>query len=139
MSSDSGRRAMRYLAATLSAGAAVVYVLIGFEVIKVVDHNPPDMPSLLPFGLLSGGAFLLGAVLLLLFDRRILWLLGGLFQVGAIAMYFVVAPQRDPSYEPWGIGLKVVEVGLLVSLGYLAIRPSRGARLHEAAIRRIAQ
>jgi len=137
MSGDPGRRAIRYLAAALSAAAAAVYVLIGLEVIRVVDTNPPDMPSLLPFGLLSGGAFLLGAVLLVLFDRRILWVLGGLFQVGAIVMYFAVAPQRDPSYEPWGIGLKLVEVALLVALGYLAMRTPRVNRLQGAAIRRI--
>lgn len=122
MFSDTGRRTIRYLAALLAAGAAVVYVLIGFEVIKVVETKSADMPSLLPFGLLSGGAFLLGAILLVLFDRRILWIAGGLFQVLAIVMYVAVAPQRDPSYEPWGIGLKVVEVVLLAALVYLATR-----------------
>ncbi len=136
MTRDSGRRAIRYTAALLAAGAALVYVLIGFEVIRVVDTNPPDMPSMLGFGLASGGAFLLGAVLLLLFDRRVLWILGGLFQVMAIAMYFAVAPQRDPSFEPWGIGLKVIQAVLLVALAWLALRPSQPAR-RVAAIRRI--
>jgi uncharacterized membrane protein len=134
MSSDPGRRLIRYGAALLAAGAAVVYVLIGFEVIKVIDTKSPDMVSLLPFGLLSGGAFLLGAILLFLFDRRILWIAGGLFQVFAIAMYVAVAPQRDPSYEPWGIGLKVAQAILLVALVYLATRRPR-APMHAAARR----
>ncbi len=136
MSIDRGRRTIRYLAAVLSAGIAAVYLLIGFDVIKVVDTNPPDMPSLLPFGLMSGAAFLLGAILLAVFDRRILWTLGGLFQVAVIAMYVAVAPQRDPSYEAWGIGLKVVQAILLLALVYLAVRAPRGNRLHGAAIRR---
>jgi hypothetical protein len=127
MSSDARRRAIRYAAAVLSAGAAVVYVLIGFEVISVVDTKAPDMTSMLPFGLVSGSAFLLGAVLLTLFDRRILWILGGLFQVFAIAMYVAVAPQRDPSYEPWGIGLKAVQAILLIALMYLAVIRPRAA------------
>jgi len=133
---DTGRRVVRYLAALLSGGAAVVYLLIGFEMIRVVDVNPSDMPSMLPFGLAAGGAFLLGAVLLLLFDRRLLWILGGLFQVMAIVMYFAVAPQRDPSFEPWGIGLKVIQAMLLVALAWLALRPSQAGR-RVAAIRRI--
>ena len=133
---DTGRRVVRYLAAFLSAGAAVVYLLIGFEVIRVVDIKPTDMSSMLGFGLASGGAFLLGAVLLLLFDRRALWVLGGIFQVMAIVMYFAVAPQRDPSFEPWGIGLKVIQAVLLVALAWLALRPSQAGR-RVAAIRRI--
>ncbi len=103
MSSDLGRRLIRYLAALLAAGAAVVYLLIGFDVVRVVDDPSTDGAGLLPFGLLSGGAFLLGAILLTLFDRRILWVAGGLFQVFAIAMYVAVAPQRHPAYEPWGL------------------------------------
>lgn len=139
MSSDPGRRLIRYGAALLAAGAAVVYLLIGVDVIKVVDTRSPDMVSLLPFGLLSGGAFLLGAILLFLFDRRILWIAGGLFQVFAIAMYVAVAPQRDPSYEPWGIGLKVVQAVLLLALVYLAARQPRQAGHGVASVRRISQ
>jgi hypothetical protein len=136
MTSDSRRRAIRYLAALLSAGAALVYLLIGFDGIKIVDEAPATGGDLLPFGLLSGAAFGLGAILLVVSDRRVLWILGGLFQVFVIGMYFVVAPQREPAFEPWGIGLKVVQVVLLAALAYLALRQPRSAP-HVTAMRRI--
>jgi hypothetical protein len=63
-------------------------------------------------------AYAFGALLLLIhqFDRRILWILGALLQAGVIAMYFSVAPGREPSFEPWGIAIKVVQVLLLSTL-----------------------
>ncbi len=137
MSSDPGRRLIRYVAALLAAGTAVVYVLIGVGVVKVVNDASADGAGLLPFGLLSGGAFMLGAILLTLFDRRILWIAGGLFQVFAIAMYFAVAPQRDPSFDPWGIGLKVVQGVLLVALVYLVVQRPRTMDRSVSAMRRI--
>ncbi len=132
MSEGGGRRALRYLAAALSIAMAAVYLLIGLEVIKVVDGPSSDAPSMLVFGGLSAAAFVVGAVLLTVFDRRILWALGGLFQIFAIAMYFAVAPQRDPSYEPWGIGLKIGQGVLLLALAYLALRAPAPGRFPTA-------
>ena len=87
---------------------------------------------MLAFGLSAGSAYLLGALLLLLTDRRVPWILGAILQVGVIVMYVNVAPQRTPPYEAWGITIKVLQFALLGLLAYLAIRAPQRA---EAVIR----
>jgi hypothetical protein len=114
------RRLLRILAATAAAGVAIVYFMIGFgfvTVVKVVPNNA-DMFS---FGVPAGCAYLIGVVLLLAFDHRILWVLGVLLQVMTIGMYFAVAPQRDPPFEVWGIVIKIGQVLLLAALASLAL------------------
>jgi hypothetical protein len=99
----------------------VVYGLIGAGVLHVVEGAPEQAPSLVVFGAMAGGAFLLGAVLLLRFDRRMLWWLGAAFQALAIVLYFNVAPQRVPPYEVWGLSLKAAQLALLALLLALAL------------------
>ena len=70
------RRSIRLAAALLSAGCAIVYLMIGFEVVKVVEAPPADGSSMLGFGGPAALAFALGAVLLLTVDRRWVWVLG---------------------------------------------------------------
>jgi hypothetical protein len=120
-SGEGARRRLRRAAAALALANAVVYGLIGTGAVRVVEPAPEGDPSLLLFGVLAGGAFLLGAVLLLSFDRRPLWWLGAAFQALAIVTYFNVAPQRVPSYEVWGLSLKVAQVVLLALLLALAV------------------
>jgi hypothetical protein len=117
------RQAIRYLAAAIAAITAVMYLLIGFGVLHVVDQASPDAPSLLDFGLMAGAAFGLGALLLLTLDNRILWVLGALLQVGVIVMYVVVGQERTPAFEAWGITIKILQVVLLGALLYLALQP----------------
>ncbi|MEJ2218626.1 MAG: hypothetical protein P8099_18715 [Gemmatimonadota bacterium] len=125
---------VRIAAGALALGNAVVYLLIGVGVARVAEAAGGADVSLLAFGLVAGTAFVLGAGLLFFFERRLLWLLGALFQVFAIAMYFVVAPQRTPPYEAWGVSLKVAQVALLVALVYLAsTAASRRASLRGAS------
>lgn len=118
------RYRVRVAAGALALGNAAVYLLIGVGVARVADAAGGSDASLLTFGLLAGTAFVLGAALLFFFDRRFLWLLGALFQLFAIAMYFAVAPQRTPPYEAWGISLKIAQLVLLVALAYLVLRPA---------------
>jgi hypothetical protein len=118
------RHAIRYGAAALSAGCALVYFLIGFGVIYPVEDVPADAPSLLFFGVPAGLAFALGAILLLATDRRWLWVLGAVFQVFVIVAYVAVAEKRDPPYEAWGILLKVAQAAILGALAYLAVQPA---------------
>jgi hypothetical protein len=125
------RRTIRYLAAAIAAITAVVYLLVGFGVLRVVDHASPDAPPLLDFGLMAGAAFGLGALLLLTLDNRILWWLGALLQVGVIVMYVVVGQDRTPAFEIWGIAIKVLQAVLLGALLYLALRPLE--RVDDAA------
>ena len=93
------RRTIRYLAAAIAAVTAVMYLLIGFGVLHVVDEAAADAPPLLDFVLMAGAAFGLDALLLLTLDKRILWVLGALLQVGVIAMYVVVGQQRTPALK----------------------------------------
>ena len=123
------RRLVRYVAAGLAAAVATVYMLIGLSVISVVQVAPGDEASMLAFGLPAAVAFGLGAVLLLATDRRWLWMLGGVLQVLVITMYFVVAPTRVPSFEIWGILIRVAQVTLLIGLIYLAVTRPQPANM----------
>lgn len=120
---DAHRRTIRYAAASLSAATAMLYFGIGLGVLRVVDETTASAPGMFEFGLVSGAAFVLGGILLFAFDRRSLWLLGAVFQVGVIVMYIAVAPQRTPPVELWGILIKVLQATILVALVYLAVRP----------------
>ena len=112
-SADDRRRAARLLAAGLSAATALIYALIGLGVVSVVDETSDRAPDLLTFGLAAGAAYLLGAVLLLAVDNRVLWILGSMLQVGVIAMYVAVASNRTPPFEAWGLTIKVLQLALL--------------------------
>lgn len=116
---------VRLVAAALAFANAVVYALIGAGVARVVADAGAEGVSLAVFGAMAGSAFLLGAVLLVALDNRVAWLLGAAFQLFAIVAYINVAPQRTPSYEPWGIALKAAQVALLVLLAYLALTRAR--------------
>ncbi len=118
------RRRVRLAAAWLSLTDALVYLLIGVQVVRVVEPASADASFMLAFGGLSAAAFLLGAVLLWRFDRRPLWVLGAAFQAFVVLAYFSVAPQRTPPYEFWGVALKVTQLALLAALTYLAVLPT---------------
>jgi hypothetical protein len=97
----------------------VLYLLIALQVIHVADTTGKDSP-LLPM-MAAAAAFWLGAVLLVLVDRWLVRLLGGAVQLVVLIGYFVVAPIRDPSYEAWGLLIKVAQVVILGLLLYLVV------------------
>ncbi|GEM_PF-3348804 len=113
------RRTVRYLAAALAVLTSLIYFLIGFQVLAVLE-DPTDQTV---FGLISGTAFMVGALVILFFDNRLLMGLGALAQAIIIFTYFNLAPEREPNFEMWGITIRVIQVLLLGALGYLAIRP----------------
>jgi len=123
------RQTVRYVAAALAATMALIYFSIGAGVLNVVTPVDGDS-SMLGFGAAAGAAFLLGAALLVAFDRRVLWILGAILQVFVVWGYFAVAPDRTPSFEAWGIALRVIQLPLFAALLYLAVRSasSQGAR-----------
>ncbi|MEJ2292795.1 MAG: hypothetical protein P8Y13_08360 [Deinococcales bacterium] len=129
------RRRVRQAAGVLALANALVYGLIGAGIARVTSDAQGDTSFLWVFGLTAGTAFLLGAILLWAFDRRLLWWLGAAFQVFAIVAYVGVAPQRVPPFEAWGLSLKVAQGVLLVALLHLALtqgaswRASRRARV----------
>lgn len=116
------RRQIRYAAAAVSAATALLYFGIGVGVLKVVDVVSPAAPDMFAFGAPAGAAFALGAILLFAFDRRFLWILGAILQVAVIVMYFVVAPQRTPPFEIWGVVIKLLQATVLAALVYLTMR-----------------
>ena len=128
------RRTIRLGAAVLAAAMAGIYYLIGVGVLHVVEGAQDDPQAMLAFGVPAGTMFLLGAVLLATQDRRVLWVVGAVLQVLVFAMYIQVAPTRTPSYETWGIALRVIEIPLAAALAWLALTGTgpmlslRGAR-----------
>jgi hypothetical protein len=115
------RRTIRYVAAGLAAATALLYLLIGLQIVTVIE-DPTQQPA---FALPAAAVFGLLTVLLLVADRRLLFAGLAVFVGLIIAMYFGVAPQREPQFETWGLLIRVVQVGLVVALGYLAFRPGR--------------
>ena len=116
------RRTIRLAAAGVSATMAVIYYLIGIGLLPVLNEGV-STDGLVVFGAMAGSAFLLGAVLLLEFDRRVFWILGFALQIFVFWGYFSIAPQRDPAFEMWGITLRVLQLPLIALLFYLAVRP----------------
>jgi hypothetical protein len=110
---------------------AAIYFLIGLGVLDV-GGSASDRAFLWVFGALAGGAFLLGAVLLVAVDRRWVWVVGLTFQVFVVWAYLDVSETRTPPFETWGITLRIIQVPLIAALGYLSIR---GPRLSGATVR----
>jgi hypothetical protein len=114
---DHARQIIRFIAAGLAAIIAAIYLMIGFNIITVLD-TPADQV----FGFPAALAYALGIALMIRFDRRIIWILGAVLQVFVVYMYFSLAGQRSPAYEIWGILLRVVQGVLLITLAFLSVR-----------------
>ncbi|HEX7490462.1 MAG TPA: hypothetical protein VF337_02025 [Candidatus Limnocylindrales bacterium] len=52
-------------------------------------------------------------------------MLGSAFMVLVIAAYIVIAPSRQPSFEIWGISLKVAQAVTLLALIGLMVNDRR--------------
>jgi hypothetical protein len=114
------RHLIRRGAAGIAVVMAGIYFLIGIGVLTVVDQQPGD-PSMLVFGAAAASAFLLGAILLIAFDRRILWILGAVLQLFVAWAYFSVAAERVPAFEVWGVTLRILQIPLFAALVWLAL------------------
>jgi hypothetical protein len=115
------RRTVRIVAAALAAATSLIYYLIGLRAVTVLE-NAEDQVA---FGLIAGTAFLVGAVLILVIDSRVMFALGALAQVFIIWMYFELSSERTPSFEVWGVSIRILQALLLGVLAYLAIRGGR--------------
>jgi hypothetical protein len=120
-------RRIELFAAGVAAATAVLYLLIGFEVLYIGEPAEGGAGDILGFGLSSAGAFAVIAALLLFLRRRWAWIAIALFNVATIAMYFAVASVRDPPYEIWGLLIKALQVVLLGTVAYLVVRGRVGA------------
>jgi hypothetical protein len=104
---------LRIVAIALCAACAVVYVAIG---LGLVYEQRPEGIRLWAFGYSTALVFAVGIVLLLLKPGRLVWTLGSAFMVFVLVAYVVVAPRREPSFEIWGISLKVAQAVILAAL-----------------------
>ena len=57
--------------------------------------------------------------------RPLVWLGATVMQLLVIAMYVAIAPERDPSFEVWGISLRVLQVAMIAVLVTLLVRRLR--------------
>lgn len=121
---ENGVRLAALAAAGFSAVMAVIYLLIGLEVITVLDP-PDDQPQ---FGLIAAGFFLAVAVVLLTVRRRWVWIVLAGVQLFVAFTYVNLAGERIPEYEAWGIALRVLQIPIIVALAWLILRAPRGGR-----------
>ena len=113
--------ALLAFAVAMTALTGVAYLVIGARIVTVLE-NPADQTV---FGLIAGGGYLVATVVLAWFPRLWVFLLGVALQTFVIAQYLNLAPQRVPSYEVWGLALRVPQLLLLVALMVLAWRRMR--------------
>ncbi len=111
-------------AATLAALNAVIYGLIFAGVLSVGRADEGEL------GILGAGGivYLLVAAVLWFVPRPLVWAAATAMQVMVIAMYVAIAPERDPSFEVWGITLRVLQVAMIVVLLTLLVRAVRGRK-----------
>jgi hypothetical protein len=113
------RRTVRLTAAIASAAMAFIYFLIGLGVLNIGGSKSGEMVDLTVFGFSAGAAFLILAGLLAFTDRRWIWALAAVFQAFVYLVYFGVAAGREPSFEMWGLTLRVIQVVVFGGLIYL--------------------
>ncbi len=119
--------ALTWLTVALTGACALVYFAIG---LGLIYRQEPEGVQLWVFGFSAALAFALGVALMLLRPGRAVWILGAAFMAFVIVAYVAVAPRRDPSFEIWGISLKVAQAAILVALvGLIALdRRARAVR-----------
>lgn len=121
--------AVRYVAILASAAAAVLYVLIGLQVVSIGQAASGGTPDLLGFGLAAGAFFGGLAILMLFVQGRLVWIPVAIADLAVIVAYFAMANLRDPQFELWGLAVKAAQLVMLAALGYLIyhgrIGPSR--------------
>lgn len=110
------------VAALLAAANAVLYGLIASGVLSVGRAEQGEL------GILGAGGvvYLVLAGVLWLLPRPVVWAGATVMQLMVIAMYLAIAPERDPSFELWGISLRVLQVAMIVVLVMLLVRRLRG-------------
>lgn len=120
-STVSGATPLHRIVAALAAANAAIYGLIATGVFSVGRAEGGEL------GILgaAGVVYLVLALLLWFVPRPLVWLGAALLQVPVIAMYVAIASERDPSYEVWGITLRVLQVALLVTLVTLLVQRLR--------------
>jgi hypothetical protein len=117
-----GAERMRFVAAGVAGLVAVLYLLIGFGVITVVQDQAEAGAAPV---VVAGVLFAALAVLLLITSSRQVFIAGAVLQVVVLVMYLVVSAERVPAFEAWGLGIKALQAGLLAAFVTMRLRRPR--------------
>jgi hypothetical protein len=115
-------RRLELVAIGTSVLTALLYLLVGFEVLYVGESTSGADPGLLGFGLSAGAVFFASAGLLAVVERRWAWIAVALLNAAVILGYFAMAGIRQPPFEWPGLAIKALQAVTLVILVGLAIR-----------------
>ena len=116
---------VRFVVAGVAGLVAVLYLLIGFDVITVVqDQAEAGAAPVLIAGVLFAA---LAAALLVTASRGVL-VAGAVLQVVVLVMYLVVSAERVPAFEAWGLAIKALQAGLLAAFVVMLVRQPRSLR-----------
>jgi hypothetical protein len=110
---------LRVAAACLAGAIAALYVLTGTGLVAVTAGQEPGV---VPPLLVGAGVFAVLAVLTLVRSGRPTLLAGAALQPPFILLYLVIAAERTPAFEAWGITIKTLQVLLLGVLLWLALQ-----------------
>ena len=118
MTQLAGGSSIPWLAAALSLVAAVIYLVIASPAVPA-DYKSPPTPVLVVAAL----AYLVGGVLILLGDRRLL-ILGAVLNPLVLLAYTVAAIQGHAAVDGLSLTSKAAQIGLEAALLWLVLRPS---------------
>jgi peptidoglycan/LPS O-acetylase OafA/YrhL len=119
--SHATRVELRRLAIATSALTAVLYLLIGLELLYIGESTSGADPGLLGFGLVMSGTFAVATALLALLPPwRWVWIAVAVLNALVIVGYFALADARTPPFEWPGLLVKAVQLVTLLATGMLA-------------------
>lgn len=107
-------------ASALAAIIAVGYLLLGTGILDLGEAESGELGILAAAGVVH----LLLAVVLWLRPWRWLLAIVVLMQLALAGMYVAIAPERDPSFEVWGLTIRGLSLLLVVAL-IVAMLPRR--------------
>ena len=119
------RRLVRFLAALGAVAVALAYVLIGLDVITVVDDQAAADPTPL---FVAAALFAALAALLVTWSPRPVLAAGAVLQLVVIFGYLLISTERSPAFEAWGLGVKALQVALFVALLALILQRAPSAQ-----------
>jgi hypothetical protein len=125
-----GAGAVRFVAAGVAGLVAVLYLLIGFDVITVVQDQAEAGAAPV---VIAGVLFAALAAALLVTASRGVFVAGAVLQIVVLAMYLVVSAERVPAFEGWGLAIKALQAGLLAAFIVMLVRLPRRAASRAGA------